>query len=120
MKHSRLLVSVSRIIFPFILLFGCYVILHGDRSPGGGFQGGAILATGMLITYFSNPSREINVHQLIIIEKYLFFILLVVVMAQYFLPALTPHYLVILNVIIGLKVAIGLTAVAAIFIEEGR
>lgn len=120
MKHSKLLVGVSRMLFPFILLFGFYVILHGDRSPGGGFQGGAILATAILISFFSNPSRVIDVHRLVIMEKYLFFILLLVVLAQYLAPGLTDHYLVILNVIIGLKVAIGLTAIAAVFIEEGR
>jgi multicomponent Na+:H+ antiporter subunit B len=40
---------VSRILSPFIMLFGLYVICHGHYSPGGGFQGGAMLAAGLLL-----------------------------------------------------------------------
>jgi len=29
----------------FLVVFGVYVIIHGDITPGGGFQGGAIVAT---------------------------------------------------------------------------
>lgn len=32
------------LMFPFLLILGAYVILHGHLTPGGGFQGGAILA----------------------------------------------------------------------------
>ncbi len=120
MKNSKLLINVSRMVFPFIVLFGLYVILHGANSPGGGFQGGAILATGFLITYFSHPSRTVNVHRLVIMEKNLFFILLLVVLTQFLIPITPSFYLMALNLIIGLKVAIGLTAIVAVFIEEGR
>ena len=34
---------------PFILLFSIYTILHGDVSPGGGFQGGAIIGASMIV-----------------------------------------------------------------------
>ncbi len=34
---------VVRLLAPFIALFTIYVIVHGHVSPGGGFQGGAIL-----------------------------------------------------------------------------
>ena len=34
---------------PFIFLFGIYVITHGHLSPGGGFQGGVILASISII-----------------------------------------------------------------------
>lgn len=37
------------IITPFIGLFGLYVISHGHLSPGGGFQGGVILAAISII-----------------------------------------------------------------------
>jgi multicomponent Na+:H+ antiporter subunit B len=33
------------------LLFGIYIITHGQLTPGGGFQGGVILATVVLIIY---------------------------------------------------------------------
>ncbi len=41
--------TVCRIITPFIQLFGLYVIAHGHYSPGGGFQGGCILAASFIL-----------------------------------------------------------------------
>ncbi|HEY8769617.1 MAG TPA: MnhB domain-containing protein [Thermoleophilaceae bacterium] len=35
------------------VLVGIYVVLHGHQAPGGGFQGGVILATALLLTYLS-------------------------------------------------------------------
>jgi multicomponent Na+:H+ antiporter subunit B len=40
---------ISRIIVPFVQLYGLYVILHGHLSPGGGFSGGAIVAASMIL-----------------------------------------------------------------------
>lgn len=40
---------VSRILVPFIQLYGLYVVLHGHLSPGGGFSGGAILGASMVL-----------------------------------------------------------------------
>jgi multicomponent Na+:H+ antiporter subunit B len=34
---------------PFIQIFAFYVIFHGHYSPGGGFQGGALLAGSVLL-----------------------------------------------------------------------
>lgn len=33
------------------LVFGIYIVTHGQLTPGGGFQGGVILATAALILY---------------------------------------------------------------------
>jgi multicomponent Na+:H+ antiporter subunit B len=35
------------------VLFGIYVVTHGHLSPGGGFTGGVVLATGALLVYLS-------------------------------------------------------------------
>jgi multicomponent Na+:H+ antiporter subunit B len=35
------------------LLVGIYIVAHGHQTPGGGFQGGVILATALLLTYLS-------------------------------------------------------------------
>lgn len=40
---------VRIILVPVILLFGLYVVVHGEESPGGGFQGGAIMAAGIIV-----------------------------------------------------------------------
>ena len=41
--------TVCRLLVPFIQLFGLYVIMHGHTSPGGGFQGGVILASSFIL-----------------------------------------------------------------------
>jgi multicomponent Na+:H+ antiporter subunit B len=35
------------------VLIGIYVVTHGHQTPGGGFQGGVILATALLLTYLA-------------------------------------------------------------------
>ena len=36
-------------LIPFIVVFGVYVISHGELSPGGGFQGGVIIAAAYIV-----------------------------------------------------------------------
>jgi len=40
---------ISKIIIPFMQVFGIFVILHGHLSPGGGFAGGAILGASLIL-----------------------------------------------------------------------
>ena len=40
---------ISSIVAPFILLFGIYIVVHGHYSPGGGFQGGTMLAASIIL-----------------------------------------------------------------------
>ena len=40
---------VAGILLPCLLLYGSYVLLNGQISPGGGFSGGAVLGSGMMI-----------------------------------------------------------------------
>ncbi len=40
---------VSRLLTPFILLFGLYVQFHGEYGPGGGFQAGALIAAAFIL-----------------------------------------------------------------------
>ena len=53
-KFENIIVDlVCRTMIPFILLFGFYVVAHGHSSPGGGFQGGAILAASVMLLRLS-------------------------------------------------------------------
>ena len=45
---------LGRLLIPFILLFGLYVQFHGEYGPGGGFQAGAIIASGIILL----PQRD--------------------------------------------------------------
>jgi multicomponent Na+:H+ antiporter subunit B len=46
---STVLDAACRLLIPFLLLFAVYVIAHGHDSPGGGFQGGTILAAAVIL-----------------------------------------------------------------------
>jgi multicomponent Na+:H+ antiporter subunit B len=41
-------------LVPPTVLVGLYVVIHGHQTPGGGFQGGVILATALLLVYLSD------------------------------------------------------------------
>jgi multicomponent Na+:H+ antiporter subunit B len=47
--RNVILISVSRLLIPFIQLYALYVIVHGDSGPGGGFQGGVILGASVIL-----------------------------------------------------------------------
>ena len=40
---------VTKLLFPFILLFALYVQFHGELGPGGGFQAGVITAAAIIL-----------------------------------------------------------------------
>ncbi|MFW6279277.1 MAG: MnhB domain-containing protein [Bacillota bacterium] len=41
--------TVTRIVLPFITMFGLYLIVHVHLSPGGGFSGGTIVGSGFVL-----------------------------------------------------------------------
>lgn len=47
--RSVIVLVVVRSLARLIQLFGIYVVFHGHYSPGGGFQGGALLAAGFIL-----------------------------------------------------------------------
>lgn len=46
---SAILDTAARLMTPFVLLFAAYVVVHGHDSPGGGFQGGVLLAAAVIL-----------------------------------------------------------------------
>ena len=52
-QDSIIITTLTRLLTPFIQLFGLYVIMHGHSSPGGGFQGGVILGAGFILLAIS-------------------------------------------------------------------
>lgn len=46
---SKIVTTITGLIFWFVLVFGIYVVLHGHLTPGGGFQGGAVLASAVAL-----------------------------------------------------------------------
>ena len=50
-------------LIPLMLVYVCYVILHGHLSPGGGFQGG-VLVVGMVVMLYLGRGYETTVRAL--------------------------------------------------------
>jgi multicomponent Na+:H+ antiporter subunit B len=48
-EMSPIVKTITKFAFAPIFLFGSYIILHGHLTPGGGFQGGAIIGTLMAL-----------------------------------------------------------------------
>lgn len=57
---SLILITGCKFLFPLILLFGAYVFIHGHLTPGGGFQGGAVVASGFLLAYLGCRGDRIS------------------------------------------------------------
>ena len=47
--RDPILYRVGTVLIPAIFLFGMYVLLNGQNSPGGGFSGGAIMGAGLIL-----------------------------------------------------------------------
>lgn len=44
------------LLFPLLLVVGLYIILHGHLTPGGGFQGGVVLAAAFVLPVLARPA----------------------------------------------------------------
>lgn len=53
-------VLLSYALLPATLLIGLDVVLHGHITPGGGFQGGVVLATGLHLVYLAGRYRMLQ------------------------------------------------------------
>lgn len=49
LKDDVILQTIARLIVPILMIFGFYVIVNGHLSPGGGFSGGAIIGSGLIL-----------------------------------------------------------------------
>jgi len=52
--------TTTRYLTALILTFGAYIILHGHLTPGGGFQGGAVFASGLALLIVACESDVIR------------------------------------------------------------
>jgi multicomponent Na+:H+ antiporter subunit B len=130
---SELLRTASAVLVPFIFLLGAYVFINGHLSPGGGFQGGAIIASGLVLLLLTDPLRNVSSRLLTRVESVSGFIYVGLGIAGIFLaggfldsrvlPAgtfgtlLSAGLLPILYILIGLKVGTELSGLLTRFQE---
>lgn len=48
-KNDRILQKCACVLVPIIFIFGIYIVLNGHLSPGGGFSGGAVMGSGLIL-----------------------------------------------------------------------
>ena len=66
---SSIVSAGAKLIFPAIIVLGAYVFIHGHLTPGGGFQGGTIIATGFLLMLIAYRDFSISHNVLSVIES---------------------------------------------------
>lgn len=114
---SALIAKTLTIVIPFFIITGIYIVLNGHISPGGGFQGGAVLAAIFMCRYLINPDLNISLDVFQSIEKVLllFIILFSFSFLTFGLNSLNlisnKSYIIFMNILIGIKVACGITLI---------
>jgi multicomponent Na+:H+ antiporter subunit B len=82
MSKTTILDLASRKLAPFMLLFGFYLLTYGHISPGGGFQGGVVIASGVILLAISRGVEAAEllfpIKNLLKVEAFVFFLLLLV------------------------------------------
>jgi len=130
MGSSKIIRTIAQKLFPFIMLFGFYLISHGHLSPGGGFQGGVVLGTAIILLALSHSieqtEKKFKSRWLNMLEKLgiltLFFLGFLGIFFGYsflsnFLPLGKPGQIasgglmLFFNIAIGIKVAAGVSVI---------
>ncbi len=61
-EASLIVKTASETLYPLLMLFGAYIFIHGHLTPGGGFQGGTVIASAvmlMLLAHFTfHPNHK--------------------------------------------------------------
>ena len=112
-RWGGMAVFTIRIISPIIVLFGVYLIVNGHLTAGGGFQGGLAIATFFICRYLIYDIYDLPIKKVMKLEEGIFLISVLIAIFVVFagdiahLPIISDYYLVIMNVLIGLKVTCG-------------
>ncbi|SHE76932.1 Membrane bound protein complex subunit mbxF [Marinitoga hydrogenitolerans DSM 16785] len=131
-----ILKTAVRIISGIILITGVYIFIHGHLTPGGGFPGGSMIASAVLLFYLSDDEFRTKVKAFKVLEGtagslYLIFGLLGISLGGYFLYNFLPTGTVgelfsagivpIIYIFVGLKVGSELSNLISDFLsEEGK
>jgi multicomponent Na+:H+ antiporter subunit B len=127
----------SVLLVPITVLFGIYMVTHGQLTPGGGFQGGVILATAPLLLYLAGtfgqfhkvvPLRVVAIGEAIGAATYILIGGACVAMGGTFLQNLLPlgqtgsltsgGIVPLIDLGVGLEVSGGVVLALLAFLEE--
>jgi multicomponent Na+:H+ antiporter subunit B len=57
---TELVQNGAAVLLPMISIFAAYIIMNGHLSAGGGFQGGAIIASGVMLLLLAKPEYRLD------------------------------------------------------------
>jgi energy-converting hydrogenase B subunit I len=60
MKMTKIVRTAADMLYPFCMMYGFYVVAHGHLTPGGGFQGGAVMATATALLIVAHRYEDIT------------------------------------------------------------
>jgi multicomponent Na+:H+ antiporter subunit B len=60
--------TAAELLFPLLVVAGLYIVIHGHLTPGGGFQGGVILAAAFFLPLLAKPSTTMNHKTMSLVE----------------------------------------------------
>ncbi len=60
--------SGADLLFPLLLVVGLYIVIHGHLTPGGGFQGGVVLAAAFFLPLLARPTQGLSRTWLTLVE----------------------------------------------------
>ena len=58
---SKIVRTQANFLYPLIMIFGFYIVAHGHLTPGGGFQGGAVIATGVALIAVAYSYKNVKI-----------------------------------------------------------
>ncbi|MBP9905652.1 MAG: sodium:proton antiporter [Rhodoferax sp.] len=67
---GELLTTGSRFLAPLVMLLGVYIFVNGHLTPGGGFQGGAVIASGALLLLLADPLKHLSHTLISVVESF--------------------------------------------------
>lgn len=68
-KNSEIFKTAAKLLIPIIVLVGVYIFINGHLTPGGGFQGGAVIASAVILMLLAFPNMEFNSKLFIYLES---------------------------------------------------
>lgn len=127
-EEDVIMKTVSKLLAPPIQLFGLYVIMHGHISPGGGFQGGVMIASSFILLTlafgYQSGTKRVKLKFRRIMEPMGALIFALIGLLCIFLSANFLHYPVfsilpnsemVATAISVIEIGIGVTVTAVIF-----